>query len=178
MKILVSLFLLVILPTIAFGSESDSVEPHMLWRIIDFIIFAGFIYYFLKKPVVDYFKTRKETIHNSLAEAERMKKEAERLLKETESKLSQLDNEIEKIVQTFKSIAKNERDNILKETQAVIKRMEENIEDEKLSLLNRAKFELLKRITSQAISSVKKKLSSLKDSEHANINKKFIRSIT
>ncbi len=178
MKILVSLFLLVLTPCIAFGAESNSINPHMWWRIIDFIIFAGFIYYFLKKPIVNYFKTRKETIHNNLAEAERMKKEAERLLKETESKLSQLDSEIERIVQTFKSMAKNERENILKEAQAAIKRIEENIEDEKLSLLSRAKFELLKRMTAEAISNVKKKLSSLKHDEHANINKKFIRSIT
>jgi len=178
MKFLICLFVFTLIPFVSRAAEESGVAPHMTWRIIDFIFFAAIIYYFLKNPVADYFKSRKEEIENSFKEAEKLKAEAENLLKETEEKLEKLNEEIEKIVNTFKSIAQNERENILKEARSTIERIKENIEEEKVSLVNKAKLELLKNLTENAIDSLKKKLSNLTPEKHLKINKKFIGSIT
>ena len=178
MKIIVGFVLLVLMPLAAFASEEGAVDPHMTWRIIDFILFVAIIYYFAKKPIVNFFKGRKETIKNSFEESEKLKEEAEKLLKETEEKLNQLENEMKQIIETFSSMAEKERENILKEAEISIKRIRESIEEEKVFLLNKAKLELLKRITKEAIGNVKEKLSSIGLNEHKEINKKFIRSIS
>ncbi len=178
MKFLISLFVFILIPFAAKAAEEGGVAPHMTWRIIDFIFFAAIIYYFLKNPVVNYFKSRKEEIKNSFEEAEKLKAEAESLLKETEEKLAKLNEEIEKILNTFKSIAENERENILKEARSTVERIRENIEEEKVSLVNKAKLELLKNLTENAIDNLKKKLSELTPEKHLKINKKFIGSIT
>lgn len=178
MKYLVFMFFLVLMPLAAFAGEEGEVNPHMMWRIIDFVLFAGIIYYYAKKPIADYFRTRKETIKNTFEEAEKLKEEAEQLLKETEEKLSQLEDEMKKIMETFSSMAEKEKENILKEAEITIKRLKDSIEEEKVFILNKAKLELLKRMTKDAISNVKEKLSSINTEEHNKINKKFIRSIT
>ncbi len=178
MKLLISLFVLVLIPCIAMAENESGVAPHMTWRIIDFIFFAAIIYYFIKTPVVTYFRNRKREIESSFEEAEKLKLEAEALLKETEEKLSKLNEEIDRIVKTFKSIAENEKESILKDAQSVIERIRENIEEEKTSLINKAKLELLQIITKKAITSLKDKLSKLTPENHLKINKKFIGSIT
>ena len=177
MKFLVLLLFLILTPIAAFASE-DGVEPHMIWRVIDFVLFAGIIYYYAKKPIADYFRTRKETIESTFKEAEKLKIEAEQLLKETEEKLSQLEDEMKKIIETFSSMADKEKESILKDAETTIKRLKDSIEEEKVFILNKAKLELLRRMTKDAIANVKDKLSSINTEEHSAINKKFIRGIT
>ncbi len=178
MKFIIGLLFLVLAPLAAFASEEGSVEPHMMWRMIDFVIFAAVIYYYAKKPIADYFRNRKESIKNSFEDAEKLKAEAEKLLKETQEKLDSLDNEIKKILDTFSSMADKERTSILNEAESAIRRIRDSVEEEKVFILNRAKLELLKRLTKDAIGNVKEKLSNLNPEEHNNINKKFIRSIS
>ncbi len=178
MKLLIGLVIFTFIPMIAYAAEGGDIAPHMIWRIIDFVIFVAILYYFLKNPIVTYFKTRKEEIKNSLKEAEKLKAEAELLLEETEKKLSKLDMEIEKIVNTFKSIAEHEKESIIKETQSIIERIRESTEEEKIALVNKAKFELLKIITKESIEMLRDKLSKLAIDKHIKINKKFIGSIT
>ncbi len=174
MRILVTLFLFVLLPCIAFGAEEGQMEAHMVWRIIDFVIFVGFLYYYMKKPIVNFFKSRRESIENSLKDAEKLKADAEKLKRETEEKVKNLDDEINNIMNTFLSMSKKEKENALKEAEMIIKRMRESIEEEKASLINKANSELLKRMVSEAIENATSKLSNLNAEEHQNINKKYI----
>ncbi len=178
MRLLIGLFVFMVVPAIAMAAADEGGVPaHMTWRIIDFVIFAGIIYYFLRKPVANFFKERKESILNAFREAEELKAEAEKLLKETEEKLAKLDAEIEKILTTFRSMAESEKEGILKELEEAVNRIKESIEDQKRSLVSAAKLKLLKIISSRAIGAVRERLSNLSDEEHTKINKKFIGSI-
>ncbi len=178
MRFLIELIVFTLIPYAAFAAEKGGVAPHMMWRIIDFIFFVAILYYFFKKPIVSYFKNRKEEIKNSFEEAEKLKAEAEALLKETEEKMSKLTKETEKILSTFKSMAEGEKLSIIKEMESIIERIEENIEEEKSSLINKAKLELLKRMTKEAMDNLKNRLYNLSAEKHLKINKKFIGSIT
>ncbi len=173
--ILSAIFVLV--PIASFAAESSGIDPRMGWRVINFIVFAGILYYFLRKPVANFFRTRKEDIKKELEEAERLRAEAERLLEETKEKLDKLEIEIKNILDTFDSMAKNEREQILKEVEIAIKRILKSAEEEKAFIISKSKMILLRRISKEAIDNLRRKFENLSIEEHKKINDKFIRSL-
>ncbi len=169
--------ILAFMPTLALAAEKGGVEPHMGWRVINFVLFVGILYYFLRKPVAEFFRTRRESIKKELEEAEQLKEEAEKLYEETKRKLEKLEDEIKSLLETYESMAKNERDQILKEVEKAIHRIIASIEEEKASILSKARMLLLKKMSKEAIENLKKRFESLTPEEHAKINDKFIRSL-
>jgi len=169
--------ILTFMPTLAIAAEDGGVEPHMGWRVINFVLFVGILYYFLRKPIAEFFKARKESIKNELEEAEQLKEEAERLFEETKRKLEKLEDEIKSLLETYESMAKNERDQILKEVEKAINRILASIEEEKASILSKARMLLLRKMSKEAIENLKKRFENLTPEEHAKINDKFIRSL-
>jgi len=172
-KYVLALFTILLLPAVSFAAEGE-VEAHMLWRVIDFIIFAGILYYFLKKPIVSFFKNRQENIIKNRQEAEKSKREAERLLAEAESRLSKLDEEIESIIKAFSSMSEKEKKNILEDAQVAIERIRARVKEEEIMLLNKVKAQLLSAITKEALSSLSEKFSELDTKNHQKIHKKYI----
>lgn len=168
-----ALFFVLFLPSVSFAAEGE-VEAHMLWRVIDFIIFAAILYYYLKNPIVSFFKNRLENIIKYKQDAEKSKEEAERLLAETERRLSKMNEEIESIIKTFSSMSEKEKEDILKDAQAAIERVRDRVKDDESMLLNKAKTHLLETITSKAISSLNEKFSKLDIKDHQKIHKKYI----
>ena len=170
--------LVLVLPALGFASEEGAaMEPHMLWRVIDFVLFAAILYYFLRKPIAEFFRNRKESIVGEFEQAKRAKEDAERILKETEEKLKALEDEIKRIIETFESMAENEKQRILAELELTIKRIRASIEEEKASILSKAKMELLKNLSEETIKNLRERFSNLTPEEHAKINDKFIRSL-
>ncbi len=167
----------VFIPVVSFAAESSGIEPRMGWRIINFVVFVGILYYFLRKPVAEFFRTRKETIKEELEEAERLQIEAEKLLEETKEKLDKLELEIKNILDTFDSMAKNEREQILKEVEVAIKRILKSVEEEKAFMISRARMVLLRKISKEAMDNLRRKFGHLSAEEHKKINDKFIRSL-
>ncbi len=174
---ILSTFITIILPVVVYASSEGGVEPHMGWRVINFILFVGVLYYFLRKPAAEFFRSRKEGIKKELEEAKRLQEEAEKLFEETKKKLEALEDEIKNILDTFESMAENEKQQILKEVENVIKRITASIEEEKASILSKASMYLLKKISGEAIGTLKKRFERLSREEHAKINDKFIRSL-
>ncbi len=163
--------------SVVYAAEESGIDPHMTWRVINFVIFVGLLFYLLKKPVTNYFKSRRESIVEELEEAQRLKEEAEKLLEETQKKLKTLEDEIKNILETFESMAENERQQILKEVERAIERIRASIEEEKASLMSKAKLKLLTQMSKEAIENLRKRFEDLSDEEHAKINEKFIRSL-
>lgn len=50
---------LMLFPIYAYGGE-ETLSAHMMWRVINFVIFVAFLYYVLKKPAGAFFKNRRE----------------------------------------------------------------------------------------------------------------------
>jgi len=177
LKFFICLSALILQPFIAFAAEKSGVEPHMAWRVINFVLFVGILYYFLKKPMVSFFKSRRESIINELEEAKRLQEEAEKLLEEAKEKLSKLEEEIKNILETFESMANNERQQILKDMENAIKRILNSVEEEKASIISKAKMSLLRKMSEEAIENLKRKFKNLSPEEHFRINDKFVRSL-
>ncbi len=174
---LVFTFILVFAPQLVFAAEEGGIKPNMGWRMFNFALFVIILWYLLRKPVSEYFKSRRESIINELEEAEALKEEAERLLKEAEKKINSLEEELKKIIETFESMAENEKQQIFRELEETLARIKASIEEEKNSILSRAKLELLRKMSKDAIENIKRKIAQLSENEHRKINEKFIRSL-
>ncbi len=167
----------ILVPLVSFAAESSGVEPRMGWRVINFVVFVAILYYFFRKPFSKFFSTRKETIKKELEEAERLQAEAEKLLEETKKKLDKLELEVRNILDTFDSMAKNEREQILREIEIAIKRILKSVEEEKAFMISKAKMMLLNKMSKEAIDNLRKRFENLSIEEHKKINDKFIRSL-
>jgi F-type H+-transporting ATPase subunit b len=66
-------------------------------RIINFIIFAAVLYYFLRKPIAQFFRDRVLRISRELAQARADREEARAKLQQIESRLTRLDEEIQEL---------------------------------------------------------------------------------
>ena len=91
--------------------------------------------------------------------------------------MGKLEIEIKNILDTFDSMAKNEREQILKEVEIAIKRILKSAEEEKAFIISKARMMLLRRISKEAIDNLRKKFENLSIEEHKKINDKFIRSL-
>jgi F-type H+-transporting ATPase subunit b len=173
MKFIYSLLILIATPVAAFASESQSGGAHMVWRVVDFIIFAALIVYFVRKPIVNYFKNRKKQIFEEIENAKKAKEEAQNALNEAQNLLSKLSSEVESIIKIYKQMGEKEKEdyaNAAKELEEIFKK---RIEQEKAMILNKAYKNFIEKIISKAISKAREQFLSLNDQDLRNINKRY-----
>src|SRR5215208_7995053 len=66
-------------------------------KLINLLLFAGLMFYFLRRPSIGAFRGRQESIRSELMHAEEERAAAEARLREVEGRLARLDAEIEGI---------------------------------------------------------------------------------
>jgi len=83
---------LLVVPSIALasGGEEGGWRPiwDLGWRIINFAILAGVLFYFARKPAVNAIRNSIEAVRTLLKEARESRKTAEARMKEAEEKLA------------------------------------------------------------------------------------------
>jgi len=84
-----------------------------LFRLLNFSIMAGILYKLLKKPLTNFFTSRRENIQKTLAELEVKKQEAEKKCQEYKAKLAALEGETQKIVSEYIQEGELEKQKIL-----------------------------------------------------------------
>jgi F-type H+-transporting ATPase subunit b len=82
-------------------------------RLINFAIMLGLLIYLLKKPLGNYFVSRRENIQSTLAELEQKKLEADRKCAEYQAKLAALDKEVAQIVAEYVQEGEAEKGKII-----------------------------------------------------------------
>ncbi|MDZ7640471.1 MAG: ATP synthase F0 subunit B [Desulfurivibrio sp.] len=99
-----------------------------LWRVLNFAVLAAILYYFLKKPLVNFFTNRRETVRTELEELENKRQEVERAYKESEAKMATLEASTQEIVAEAVRQGEVEKERILADAEraaANIKRQAE-----------------------------------------------------
>lgn len=99
------------------GAEHGLNWSDLLLRCVNFAILVAVLYKLLKRPIVNYFSTRRRNIQQLLEEMERRKEEAERKCAEYKAKLALLDQEVEKIVKEYVEQGERERAKIVEAAQ-------------------------------------------------------------
>ena len=82
------------------------------WKFLNLFIFAGLLFYILRKPVSSAFRERREAIRAELTKAKAERDAAIAKLQEVESRLSTLDEEVARIREQAKKEAEEEKERI------------------------------------------------------------------
>jgi F-type H+-transporting ATPase subunit b len=128
------------------------------YRVLNFIVLAGALFFLLRKPVSQFLGDRIKGIQDQFDELDVKKAEAEKKIAECNSRLATLEAESEKIVTMYRKQGEDARQKILKEAEAAAIKMEEqarrNIEQE----FKKARLELETEIFEKAIAMAENKI--------------------
>ena len=121
------------------------------YRVINFSVLVGGLFFLLRKPVSQVLNNRIKGIKDELGELETKKNEAEKRLSEYSERLSLLDVEAEKIMAGYIKQGEETRTRLIEEAKSTVKKLEaqagRNIEHE----FRQAKLKLQEGIFKKAI---------------------------
>ncbi|MBF0210478.1 MAG: ATP synthase F0 subunit B [Desulfamplus sp.] len=133
------------------------------YKVLNFLVLAGVLFYIAKKPVAQFFSSRIKDIEGQLAELEQKKADAQNSLAEYESKIADLTKESEKIVQDYIRQGEEAKKRILAEAEAQAVKLEEsakrNIEQEFKAAKSKLQQEIAEKALAQAELIVKESIS-------------------
>ena len=155
----------VLMATVALASGGGEHGGGLPWkdfflRILNFTIMVGILYKLLKKPMANFFSSRRENIQRLLKELEEQRREAERKAEEYKAKLAALDRETEQILAEYIQEGEAEKQKIVeaaeKQAQYIkeqaklaiqqeIKAAKESLQEEIAELSVNAAADLLKK---------------------------------
>jgi F0F1-type ATP synthase membrane subunit b/b' len=100
------------------------------WKFFNLAIFVGALVYFVRKPLSETFKAKREEIRAELIKAEEEKQAALTKLTEAESKLARLDADKENVLTRAKEEAVGESNRLAEQTEFEVKKLREQANSE------------------------------------------------
>lgn len=122
-----------------------------LWKFFNLFLFVGVMVYFLKRPVSDGFRARREGIRRELQKAREERDLGLAKLAEVQSRLERLDSEVAAIKGHSLSEAQAERERISRDTEQEILKLQEQSQREILGAGKVAKHELRRFAAQQSV---------------------------
>ncbi len=95
----------------------------LTWRVINTLALIGLLVYFMRKPLVNFFKERTTAVELELAEARAARDEAELTIKEYEKKIAGMDKELNKIRAELRKATEMESDKVVANAERMAKGM-------------------------------------------------------
>lgn len=111
-------------------------------KLVNLLVFVGLMVYFLRRPIVEAFRGRRESIRSELRHAEEDRAAADARLQEVEGRLARLDVEVEAIRANAQKDAAEERVRVERATEAEIRKIREQARREIESASKAARAEL------------------------------------
>lgn len=88
------------------------------WRIFNFILFVGLLFFLLRKAVAEFWQNRAQTIVLDMEEASRARKEAGKKVFDLEARIARLDHEAQELVNAFREQGELEKKRIIEKATA------------------------------------------------------------
>ncbi len=107
------LVIMLMISTYAFASEAGHGETDIVQRTVNFLLFAGLVWYLVGEPVKSYFASRSQDIADELKKVQERLDESVALKKEALAKISNAEKFAEELVVTSKKENKIINDNIM-----------------------------------------------------------------
>lgn len=98
---------------------------NLIWWTVNFLVLVILLYKLLKKPVVNFFVSRRENLIRQYEELLNKKKEAEARYLELQEKIKNLKSEAEAIYQNYVEQGMKEREKIIEEAKLQAERIKE-----------------------------------------------------
>ena len=121
------------------------------YKVMNFLVLAAALFFIAKKPVAEFFSSRKKGIQEELDDLEKKKADAEKALADYAARIADLSKESEAIVADYVKQGEEAQKRILAEAEAQAEKLEEtakrNIEQE----FKTAKARLQKEIVEKAL---------------------------
>lgn len=148
------------------------------FRIINFLVVFGTLYYLLSKHIKNFFAGRREDIVKSLNDAEQSKSSAEKRLSELESKIKEMKNTILQMIEDARREGEHTRDNIIRSanesSKKIMEKAKKEIEYETKIVMERLRSETLELTIRMAENILKK---SVTKNDHVSMVNEYIKGI-
>lgn len=137
------------------GEAHQGVTPtqikNLIWWTVNFIALILILYKLLKKPVVNFFKSRKENLLKEYEELLAKKKTAEAKYLELQEKIKNLKAEAEAIYQNYVEQGLKEKERIIEEAKLQAQRLKEQAQLYISQEMEKAKDLLRKELAEEAV---------------------------
>jgi len=121
------------LPTMIFAHEASEVSmthSDFFYRVFNFSIFVGLLYYLVSNPIKDFFNGRRDDIKNQLTEIERRLEETKKAKEDALAKVEESKEKSKEIIETATKEATMLADKIAENNQRDLEILDKN-HDEK-----------------------------------------------
>lgn len=129
------------IPALAQEHAAPALDGHYWWnqfiKFFNIALVVGALIYFLRKPVIGFFRKRADQIEDDLQAAERARVEAEKRLQEVEAEVAALEVKVQEI-----------KDSAAKEGEVEKQRIIDNANEEAARIVANAEREIENRIKS------------------------------
>lgn len=167
MNKLIALYVLVA-PALAFaqehgeahggGHEAAGLPTAVYYQAINFVLYAGLLFFFLRKPVKNYFSNRQADFKQALIKAEAARKEAETKKKEIQERLARLQNSSQDSIAQARAEAEALKAKILQDAAELSQKLREDARRTAELEIERAKHELREELLNQSVALAQKML--------------------
>ncbi len=121
------------------------------WKTLNFGILIIIGFFLLKKPVVEFFSSRKKNIEDEINELEQKKADAQKELAQYQAKFKNLDQESKQIVENYIKQGEEAKTRIIAEAQAQAEKLEDMAKHTIEQEFKSAKAKLQLEIAAQAM---------------------------
>lgn len=98
----------------------------MHWKLLNFGLFVGVLFFLLRKPVSEFWASRSHQIRFDLEESERMKRESIGRHGDLEKRVSRIEGEVKDLVRSLKGEGELEKERLIQEAERLSRRMRED----------------------------------------------------
>jgi F-type H+-transporting ATPase subunit b len=104
--------------TLALASNAEHTGTDIVQRTVNFLLFAGLLWYLIAEPVKNYFASRSQAIEDEMQKVQDKLKETVSLKKEALAKITEAEKFSEELAKTSKKENKILNDNIMAQCEA------------------------------------------------------------
>lgn len=161
------------------GAEHHAPEiSGILFPLLNFLIYAGIIYYFAVPRVRSFFKARHDEVLAAITGAAARKRSAEALLEDYRDRLAGLDNEIGSIQATLKAEGERDRTRLLREAEGLAAKIKNDARFLAEQEIKVAKQQVLQELAEKAkLSAIELIRHHLTEADQASLVENFIHEI-
>lgn len=133
------------------GPETVWGLPPLFWKAFNFLLFFGVLGFLLRRPLGQFFASRRESVAGQLAEARRQRVEAEQLRREMETRVASLQQEIASLRERLQQEGERERDALERQGEAEAARLVAQVEQEAARRVDAARSALAREASETAV---------------------------
>ncbi|MDO9527845.1 MAG: F0F1 ATP synthase subunit B [Syntrophales bacterium] len=161
------------------GSDHGGQLLDFGWRVINFAILVGLLYWLLKDKIKEFFSGRRTDIKLSLEEAMAAKEEAEKKFKEYSAKLDKATEEINEISEMIRAQGLAEKEKIIENAKITAERMKDDAQSRIEQETKKAKSQLRTEVVELSIQMAEEILKkNILEKDHENIVEDYLKSMS